>query len=403
MAAADLLPIFLKLRRYISAVIFSRLSIFLSLSRFRVLNFFLIDKSYSPLCCTSKAPGHEYCPMIKKLSLILAFSLAGIAVYCQSPRRDTITSSTDDLLIDTTIDYDELFKDFDAFMDSILNPGSYLIANISASRGYYNVESKTSAVVTAVKKMTYTPSLGYYHKGGLGITATGYVLNEQKSLNLYQFGITPSFDYLKNRNFAAGISYTKFFTKDSLSFYTTPIQNEVYAYFTYRKWWVRPAIGVSYGWGSRTDYEEREEQLLDLRIRRRGFTYIQSKESVKDFSLMASVRHDFYWLEVLSKKDHIRFTPQLSFTSGTQKYGFNQSSNTYATLLRTGSNVLFSSENVYLDDELKFQPLSLTLYLRTEYSFGKFFIQPQFVVDYYFPASNGNLNSLFSVNAGFIF
>jgi hypothetical protein len=58
---------------------------------------------------------------------------------------------------------------------------------------------------------------------------------------------------------------------------------------------------------------------------------------------------------------------------------------------------------VYLDDELKFQPLSLTFYLRSEYSLGKFFIQPQFIVDYYFPASSNNLNTMFSVNAGFIF
>ena len=340
--------------------------------------------------------------MIRKLSLILAFNLAGIVVFAQTP-RDTVIHPIDDISIDTTIDYDELFRDFDAFMDSILTPGSYFMAGLSASKGYYNFESKTSSVITPEKKLTYSPTLGYYNKGGLGIAATGYVVNDETNLNLYQFGLTPSFDYLKNKDLAAGISYTKFFTKDSLPFYTTPIQNELYAYFTYRKWWVRPSISMSYGWGSRTDYEEREELLQDLRLRRRGFTYIQSKESVRDFSITASVRHDFYWLEVFANKDHIRFTPQLSFSSGTQKFGFNQSSNTYAALLRTGTNVLFSSDNVYLDDELKFQPLSLTLYLRTEYSLGKFFIQPQFMVDYYFPASACNLNTLFSLNTGFIF
>ncbi len=119
---------------------------------------------------------------------------------------------------------------------------------------------------------------------------------------------------------------------------------------------------------------------------------------------MASVRHDFYWLDVLTYNDHIRFTPQVSFTSGTQKFGFNQSSGTYATtLIRTGTNVLFNTEDVFLDDQIDFQPLSLTMYFRGEYSIGKFFIQPQFMMDYYFPSSNNNFNLLFSVNAGFLF
>ncbi len=341
---------------------------------------------------------------MKKWSLILAFTLLCVAAFPQAGTTDTVIAPvTDFSVIDTSIDYDELFRDFDAFMDSILTPRSYFLSSLSLAKGYYNFESKSSSLITSSKKLTYTPTLGYYHKGGLGITATGYVINDEKNLNLYQVGVTPSFDYLKNKSLATGISYTKFFTKDSLPFYTTPIQNELYAYFTYRKWWVRPSLSLSYGWGSRTDYMQREELIQDLRLRRRGFTYINTTESVSDFSIMASVRHDFYWLDIFTSNDHIRLTPQVSFTSGTQKFGLNQSSSTYATLLRTGSNVLFNTESVYLDDQIKFQPLSFTLYLRSEYSLGKFFIQPQFIVDYYFPASGNNLNTMFSVNTGFIF
>jgi hypothetical protein len=162
-------------------------------------------------------------------------------------------------------------------------------------------------------------------------------------------------------------------------------------------------IAASYGWGSRSDYQERETLVQDLRLRRRGFTYINTKETISDFSVMASVRHDFYWLDVFTFKDHIRFTPQLTFTSGTQKFGFNQSSDTYATLIRNNNNVLYNTDNVSLDDQLQFQPLSLTLYLRGEYSLGKFFVQPQFALDYYFPSSAKHFNTLFSVNAGLMF
>jgi hypothetical protein len=181
------------------------------------------------------------------------------------------------------------------------------------------------------------------------------------------------------------------------------LQNELYAYFTYRKWWLRPTVALSYGWGSRTDYMERETLIQDLRLLRRGVTRINSTESVTDFSLITSVRHDFYWLGLMSYKDHLRFTPQLSFISGTQKFGFNQSANTYATTIRTNSNILYNSENVYLDDQLDFQPLSLTMFLRGEYSIGKFFVQPQLVLDYYFPATEKNFSTLFSCNVGFIF
>jgi hypothetical protein len=188
-----------------------------------------------------------------------------------------------------------------------------------------------------------------------------------------------------------------------LPFYTTPLQNELYGYFTYRKLWIRPTIAASYGWGSRKDYMKRESVIQDLRLRRSGYTYINTEESVSDFSLLLSVRHDFYWLDVIAFNDHIRFTPQITLTSGTQKFGFNQTSSTYATVVRTGSNVLYSTEEIYLDDQIKFQPLSLSLFLRGEYAIKKFFIQPQLALDYYFPAEKNNFATMFSLNLGFMF
>jgi len=343
--------------------------------------------------------------MIKKWSICLAFLFHCIAGSAQVSPVDTALIKTDSSIfdIDTSLDYDALFRDFDSFMDSLLTPRSYSLASLSIGKGYYNYSSKTDYSISTTQKLNYSPTLGYFHKGGLGISGTGYIVNDGENLNFYQSGITPSFDYLKNRSIATGISYTRYLTRDSLPFYTTPLQNELYGYFMYRKSWFKPSVAISYGWGSRSDYMQREELIQDLRLRRRGFTYINTEETVSDFSLMASIRHDFYWLEVFSIRDHIRLTPQLAFTSGTQKFGFNQSSSTYATTIRTGSNVLFNTDNVYLDDQIDFQPLSLTMYLRGEYSFGKFFFQPQLILDYYFPADTKNFNALFTLNAGFFF
>ena len=343
--------------------------------------------------------------MFKKWSILLAFTLAGIAAHSQSNSADSaIVPKKEIAAIDTSINYDELFRDFDAFMDSILSPDSYFLASLSLGKGYYNFETKNSSLIEPSKKLTYSPTLGYYHKSGFGVTMTGYIVNDEKSMNFYQFSIAPSFDYLHNKSFATGISFTRFVTKDSLPFYTTPLQNELYAYFTYRKTWLRPTLAISYGWGSRTDYMKRATIIQDIRVLRRGFVYINTEESIRDFSLTASVRHDFYWLDIFTHKDFIRLSPQIALTSGTQKFGFNQSSTTtYTTAIRPTSNVIYNTENIYLDDQLKFQPLSLTLYLRGEYSIGRFFIQPQVALDYYFPSTSGNFTGMFSINAGLMF
>ena len=342
--------------------------------------------------------------MYKQWSLILVLHLMGIAVFAQVNPKDTVLNKPEPPIIDTSINYDDIsFDELEQFLDSILSPHNYVLTAFSVQNGYYNYESKSEFFLKPTRELTLTPAIGYYNKNGMGITGVGSFVNDQNKFRFYQLSVSPSYDYLENRSFAAGISYTRYFTKDSLPFYTSPLQNELYAYFNYRRLWFKPMIGVSYGWGSRSDYQDRQEYITSLQLRRNGFTRINTKESVSDFSIVASVRHDFYWLDVLTYNDHIRISPQLTFTSGSQKFGFNQTSNSYATLQRSGANVLYNSENVYLDNKLYFQPLDLTFYLKTEYSIGKFYIQPQLILDYYFPATDQQFTSLVSVSGGFIF
>jgi len=332
-----------------------------------------------------------------RLVLMLVLFI-GMTASAQKPEKHPDVDTTFD-----DLDYDDLFNELDKLLDSLTAPRNFVMFNIGVGNSYFNYESKSSYSVEALKKITYAPSLSYFSKTGLGISATSVIVDDGVNLNPYQFNFTGSYDYLKNTKFLTGIAYTRFVTKDSLPFYTSPLKNELYAYFNYRKLWFKPSVAASYGWGSRSDYEDREEYITSLQLRRNGFTRINTKESVSDFSLLTSVRHDFYWLDVFTYNDHIRVTPQLTFTSGSQKFGFNQSSNTYATLLRSGANILYNTENVYLDNKLYFQPLALTFYLKTEYSIGKFYVQPQLILDYYFPATEKNLTTAFVVNAGVIF
>lgn len=75
--------------------------------------------------------------MIKKWSFILAFLVVGATAFSQTGTADTVIVPANNISeIDTSIDYDELFRDFDDFMDSILTPRSYLLGSLSVGKGY---------------------------------------------------------------------------------------------------------------------------------------------------------------------------------------------------------------------------------------------------------------------------
>jgi hypothetical protein len=375
---------------------------------------------------------------------LCSFLLAG-SVAC--------SQETDPLLSDTTIyDYDEIFSELDALLDSLYTPRSFMVATVSAGNGFFQyASSAANAKISARQQLVLSPSLGFFHKSGLGLNAGASLIQDSSRLKPFQFSLTGTYDYLRSMKFITGVSYTRFFTKDDLSFYTSPLQNEVYGYFTYRNHWLKPSIAASYGWGSRRDVQEQTtliREILKKTVNAPGLeigngnngngnngngngngnsgsgngngnngnggveiiegtetTRTVTNESISDLSLMLSVRHDFYFLKLLSKKDYIRLTPQLSFTGGTQQFGFNSLSNSSLTVSNRSKNinVVTSQQDLALEDRLQFQPLSVTALLRTEYATGKFFIQPQFYLDYYFPAPEKNLTASFLINAGFIF
>ncbi len=338
--------------------------------------------------------------MLKKYFLAAGFVIPAVAGFSQTTTRDTVPVPSQEISdIDTSFDYDELLNEMDIFLDSLLMPRSYFLASISAGSGYFNHSKRINSNLETVKKIVYTPIAGYYHKTGMGLTLTGNITDDGQKLNLYQFSISPSFDFIQNRDWVGGISYQRYFTKDSLPFYTSPLENEFNAYFAWRKSWLQPGITASYGWGSRSEYEKQKRYIRLLRLRRRGYIIVtNTNEEISDFSVAAVVRHSFYWMSILKNNDYIKFTPQIAFSAGTQKFGFNRTTSTYP--LRNRASLLYNTGDVIIDDNLKFQPLSVSFYLRPEYNIGKFFVQPQFILDYYLPAEN--LTALFSLNAGII-
>lgn len=331
-----------------------------------------------------------------RATLLICALSSSLTLVAQKPVKDS-------LLIDTSfMDYDLLFSELDAFLDSITAPRTFAIFNAGISQGFFN-EPVGEFSVEARRNFIISPTFAYFHRSGLGITAEATLMANQNELRPYQYAGTVSYDYLSNRKISTGVSYTHFATESGLPFYTSPLQSQLFAYFTYKRAWIKPSVAVSYGWGSRSDYKDREDKIIAIQLAQRGFTRINTKETISDFNVVSSLRHDFYWLNVFGKKDFFRITPQVTFTSGTQQFGFNQTSNSYATVARTGVRVLYNSESVTLDNNLYFQPISLTGFLKSEYSAGKFFVQPQIMFDYYFPAKQNNFLVNWAVNTGVIF
>ena len=318
--------------------------------------------------------------------------------------------------LDSLPDYDLLFNDLAQFIDSITAPRSFTLINIGYSQGHF--EYPTNNNIREIRKGIVTPSAGYYSKNGLGVTVAGSLLSNNQAIILYQTAATASYDYLKNRKVLTGISYTHFFAHDSLPFYTSPLNNQVYSYFSYRGWWLKPAVAVGYGWGSATTVEKQQTKLKIAdevfynkkgKPRKKGgppvdaTTTTTTTENITDISITASVKHDFYWLNVLSKRDYFRVTPQIIATGGTQKFGFAQTNNFYVSNKQSSATFLNSTEKSFITEQSQFQLFSLSARLRTEFSKGIYFVQPQLMFDYYIPETTNRLSTAFVINAGILF
>ena len=296
--------------------------------------------------------------------------------------------------------YNDLFTELDGFIDSLTTPRSLLLINVGVNNSFFSGSGSPDQSRQREQGITITPALGYFHKSGLGINAAAYIntLNAA-SFAPYQFALTGSYDYLGGHSILSGISLTRYLTTDSVSFYTSPLETEANVYLLYKRSWVKPSLSVTYAWGNKLAYEERQEFLPNLRTRRPpGYTVVTTEERISDFSVTAAVKHDFSWPDIMGERSAIRFTPQLALTSGTQRFGFNQNTST-SSFKGNSPNILYSSESVQLNETSKFQPLSLTAFLKAGFSKGVFSLQPQVSLDYYLPAKENNFTAGFVINA----
>ncbi|MBW8683913.1 hypothetical protein [Chitinophaga rhizophila] len=166
-----------------------------------------------------------------------------------------------------------------------------------------------------VMKPFLSPSVSYYHKTGLYTNVSAYHLFEAIGKPWFEWDLSVGYDYSKNRKFLTGISYTRYIFTDSTDIPVTPINNELFAYFFYRDWWLQPGVSLDLGWGST------QETVAGGRLSR--------TLSGTDFNVVAAVRHPFIFIDVLKHDDAVLLTPSLGLTMGTANYYSNLKSFQY--------------------------------------------------------------------------
>ena len=162
---------------------------------------------------------------VKASFFIFSIFVAVVAVAQQPLKQVPVVDST-------FTDYDALFNELDALLDSLTAPRSFTVVNVGIRNSVFNYQSNTAEVLQSKKKLLLTPSIAYFDKTGFGINGEASVIKDAEDINAYQYSLSGSYDYMRNRKFITGISLTHFFTKSALPFYTSPLQNEAYGYFS---------------------------------------------------------------------------------------------------------------------------------------------------------------------------
>ncbi len=307
--------------------------------------------------------------------------------------------STDKYIMDSLLQNDELLK----LINDIDKPTSYVRINIGIGNNLYSEKNKAIESLQNNKQLIFSPSVGYYHKSGFGISFTGYLLSENNKTNFYQYTLSPSFNYTKGKVVDASLSYTHYFVKDIYSSNTSPVQNDFYGSLLYKKPWLKPGISLGYSTGK--SYEIiKIDTTVTIQNRPVHIKYTDTaKIQLTSFSAAASVEHEFDFYKLFSSKDGLSFTPQLSLISGINKYDVNHKS-TLTNFNTFTKNKLKRIRHFQTSGKNKYELQSIGLDLDLNYSIGIFYMEPELYIDYYLPKTNDNrFIQIFNFNIGITF
>jgi hypothetical protein len=274
-------------------------------------------------------------------------------------------------------------------LDSLLNkpPATEVVLGVSYGNNPAYGGKSTDAFRPLTMKSFLAPHVAYNHKSGLFASAYGYYLLNATQKPWFEMDLNAGYDYTKNRHFISGISYTRYFYADSSDIPATPIKNELFAYFFYRKWWLEPGLSLDFGWGK-----------LKEKVTRRAERTI----SGNDFNIIADVRHSFLYMDLLKRGDALLLMPVASFTAGTAHYYSNLRSTQYVSrskfLERWRKRRGQSEEDISVSDKTGFKPRAVDLGLRASYVIGKVTLAPSYTFFKLLQGDDTNITGYFTAS-----
>lgn len=261
-------------------------------------------------------------------------------------------------------------------LDSLL--GRRARSEVAFSLGYGNNPAYGSKSTDPFRPLTMkpflSPGVSYNHKSGLFASVYGYYLFNASYDPWFETDLNIGYDYTKSRRLMTGISYTRYFYRDSSDVPPTPIRNELFAYFIYRKWWLEPGISLDLGWG---------------KLRQRRDAQAERTVSGSDFNMIADLRHSFIYMDLLKNDDALLIMPVLSFTAGTANYYSNLKSFQYVSRSKLiqnrgkgkrGRGQPVQELEEIVSDNTGFQPRALDVSMRVSYMLGKFAVSPSYTL-----------------------
>ncbi|MEP6617414.1 MAG: hypothetical protein ABJA57_12580 [Ginsengibacter sp.] len=305
---------------------------------------------------------------------------------------------SDKILLDSLKKNDELFK----MLESFYKPSSYLQVSVGVTNKSFGLRNEALNDLQTASQIIGTPSAAYYHKSGLGIAWTGFLSHQKGSTSLYQHSVTPSFEFITNKNYYAAISYTHYFLRNLYDPLGSPVQNDFYGSFILKKMWLRPGLTVNYSTGKYSEIFK-----VDTIFRRRNEDVMVQfmdtmHSSLRSYSASALGEHSFKSYGLFSHRDAVILTMQAMVNFSYTNFTVTHNSGIDKLSLSKKKIKKFRNSIQPGSAALKAESIGLNLYCN--YLLGNLIITPTLYADYYLsPTDTNRFSEILNLSVGYRF
>lgn len=281
--------------------------------------------------------------------------------------------------------------------DSLDRPGSHFEVGFGVGNKIYSSHNNFVNSQQSNPVVSLMPAIGYFHKSGLSLTATGFLVSDSNKFRAVQYSIMPAFETGPDAVFDFTFSYTYYIIADKYSAYASPIQHDLYTSLIYKKYWLQPGIALGYSAGK--SYANYYFDTIVNNINKH--VYDSTTNKVKLFSTMLTVQHSFEWGSLLTKSDKFEFTPTVLLNFGSSNDKVNNKIN-YPNLFK---RIVKKNKLAKLGSgSTSFTLESASIGFDASYEIGQFTIEPQVILDYYVPSTTENrLTYIYEINLRYSF